>query len=113
MQLGRVWRIRLIGGGKLWPGSPSPGKASPASRSALPPAGTGELGFEPRQADPESTVPLAQLVNPLKTSADSLPRLDRASTKPLQPVPTDDPDLARLLAAWPALPDPIRRAMLA
>ena len=25
----------------------------------------------------------------------------------------DDPDLARLIAAWPTLPEPIRRAMLA
>ena len=25
----------------------------------------------------------------------------------------DDPDLSRLLAAWPTLPEPIRRAMLA
>jgi hypothetical protein len=26
---------------------------------------------------------------------------------------TNDPDLARVIEAWPTLPDPIRRAMLA
>jgi hypothetical protein len=27
--------------------------------------------------------------------------------------PETDPDLARIIAAWPTLPEPIRRAMLA
>ena len=43
---------------------------------------------------------------PATPSADTTPRPDRALTKP-------DPDLARVVAAWPALPEPLRRAVLA
>jgi hypothetical protein len=46
---------------------------------------------------------------PSATSDESTGRLDRALTKPLE----SDPDLARVVEAWPTLPDPIRRAMLA
>jgi hypothetical protein len=42
----------------------------------------------------------------------------RASTAPLHPpasrcIETADPNLARLVAAWPALPKAIRRMMMA
>jgi hypothetical protein len=49
--------------------------------------------------------------NPLhaNTSSDTLPRRDRACPKP----PAADPGLAKIIDAWPALPDPIRRAVLA
>ena len=46
---------------------------------------------------------------PDKTSSTASRRPDRARTKALQA----DADLARIIAAWPALPEPIRRAMLA
>jgi hypothetical protein len=40
-------------------------------------------------------------------------RPDRALTKPgVAPVPID-PNLARVIDAWPTLPEPIRRAILA
>jgi hypothetical protein len=32
---------------------------------------------------------------------------------PAAPTPEADPDLARIVATWPMLPEPIRRAVLA
>ena len=34
-------------------------------------------------------------------------------TKPAEPKTPTDPDLSRIVAAWPTLPEPIRRAVLA
>jgi hypothetical protein len=34
-------------------------------------------------------------------------------SKPIDPPPPIDADLAQILDAWPHLPEPIRRAMLA
>jgi hypothetical protein len=47
------------------------------------------------------------------TSGTDLPRPDRASTKPTAPTFTADPDLDRLIEAWPDLPPHIRAAVLA
>jgi hypothetical protein len=47
---------------------------------------------------------------PANTSDDSNRAGDRALTKP---APETDPDLTRVMDAWPGLPEPIRRAILA
>jgi hypothetical protein len=55
--------------------------------------------------------PPAPLPNPLpgKNCGDQPWRPDRALTKALE----SDPDLARVVKAWPSLPTAIRRAVLA
>ncbi len=45
------------------------------------------------------------------TTGPTIPAQDSAPENP--PYTPTDPDLARVVSAWPALPDPIRRAMLA
>jgi hypothetical protein len=49
---------------------------------------------------------------PGTTSGDAPERLDRALTKTLPEPAALDPDLARVVDVWPALPEPIRRAIL-
>jgi hypothetical protein len=51
--------------------------------------------------------------NPDSTCAESRRAVDRALTILSAESPVIDPDLARLVEAWPTLLDPIRRAMLA
>jgi|SRR6516162_1619926 hypothetical protein len=51
--------------------------------------------------------------NPGNTCVESGRAVDRALTIPIPELPVIDPDLARLIEAWPTLLDPIRRAMLA
>jgi len=46
-------------------------------------------------------------------SVKSQERPDRALTKPIPETLPTDPDLARVAVAWPALPETIRRAILA
>jgi len=50
---------------------------------------------------------------PDNTSGDTSPRPDRALTKTPPETPSTDPDLARLVEAWPILSTPIRAAVLA
>jgi hypothetical protein len=68
----------------------------------------------PRQdsnLDKENQNLLGALANslPANTSDDCSRRLDRALTKAIEP----SRDLVRVIGAWPALPEPIRRAVLA
>ena len=49
---------------------------------------------------------------PVKTSGETAPRPYRACAKPPD-AEAPDPALARIIRAWPELPEPIRRAMLA
>jgi len=66
-------------------------------------------GFEPGIADLQSAGQSAQPPSGQTTSGKRARRGDRAPTKPNE----TDPDLARIFDAWPALPEPVRRAMLA
>jgi hypothetical protein len=45
--------------------------------------------------------------------ADRAHSLAHDSRIPTESTPSTDPDLTRIMAAWPALPPAIRRAMLA
>src|SRR5262245_55100539 len=69
-------------------------------------AGRGRPTRLPPQAAFETGPRSAELADPPITSANAI------KSDVLPDVPTD-PDLARVVEAWPALPDPIRRAMLA
>jgi len=60
-------------------------------------------------ADLQSAMPDTQTVSGKSTSGEQARRPDRARTK----SPETDPALTRIIAAWPTLPEPIRRAMLA
>jgi hypothetical protein len=64
----------------------------------------GELGFEPRQADPESERAASQGKGVQTFPAEEGLRLHTGCT--------DHPDLARLVDAWPKLPEHVRRAIL-
>ena len=66
-------------------------------------------GFEPRMADLQSAAGSAQPVAMETTCENKARRPDRALTK----TDATDPDLQRVAAAWPELPDAIRRAILA
>jgi len=75
---------------------------------------TRATGLEP--ATSGSTVPFLRVVNPnpistLRQSADPVAVPVAVTAK--SEGGNDDPDLSRLIAAWPTLPEPIRRAMLA
>jgi hypothetical protein len=67
-------------------------------------------GSNPQPADPKSADTDAQTLAASNTSADSFRAGDRALTKP---DTASDPELARVLAAWPSLSEPIRAAILA
>jgi pimeloyl-ACP methyl ester carboxylesterase len=54
----------------------------------------------------------SELLDTAKTSAECSQRPDRALTKPRLPETTSDRELDRLMAAWPRLPEYVRRAFL-
>jgi len=89
-----------------------------------------DISKRDRGVEPLSVIP--QAPNPVKTCAGSRKRPDRALTKPQaeppssdppQPAckpqqkstsnPPADPDLARIVAVWSELAEPIKRAMVA
>jgi len=71
------------------------------------PAGT-------RTQDLRINLPHGQSRNPLPANTSGDPSGPLApQLAPVQKVYSADPDLARVVAAWPALPEAIRRAVLA
>src|SRR5262249_1137 len=66
-------------------------------------------GFEPGQREPKSLRPASLPLANESTSGEPPGAGDRALTKP---APETDPELARVLAAWPVLPAHIRAAIL-
>ena len=60
-------------------------------------------------ADLQSAASTPQTPSRAKVSGNTPPRPHRAPTK----TSALDPDLARLIDAWPTLPDPIKAAVLA
>jgi hypothetical protein len=68
-------------------------------------------------ADLQSATPPPQPPVPTGTSGDGTPPLTAPLTgtaeSGCEPVRESDPDLARVVEAWPTLPPAIRRAMLA
>ena len=78
---------------------------------------SGELGFEPRQADPKSIIPRLQVPANQETYGNKPGAMDRALTKLFAKDQPEhmiaDDDLATVIAAWPCLPAAIRRAILA
>jgi hypothetical protein len=68
----------------------------------------GELGFEPRQADPESEHVVLQNQVTLGLGADSSSRLHTGCTV----CSGLSPDLASIIDVWRKLPEHVRRAIL-
>jgi hypothetical protein len=67
----------------------------------------------PKQQGDTATAP-AEFTHPFAHELQNLPE-PMARPRPPTPsaIPSTDPNLARIVAAWPALPEAIRRAMLA
>jgi hypothetical protein len=63
-------------------------------------------------ADLQSAATKPQVCTLTDTSVKSPTRPDRALTKPIPERFPGDADLSRVVEAWPALPDPIRAAIL-
>jgi hypothetical protein len=80
-----------------------------SSRSEPKAQGEAEVGFEPGLADLQSAKGLSQPGDPSTTSDKG----DSRRVRTLRFPPGFDPDLQRILDAWPQLPPPIRTAMLA
>lgn len=68
-----------------------------------------------RTSDTRLMKPLSSSPNPFQDNscAKRPQRLDRALTKPVGENDATSPDLARVIDLWPALPEAIRRAILA
>jgi hypothetical protein len=61
---------------------------------------------------PKTIASIPELPEAAKAYGDCPKRPDRALTRPTLPETTDDRELDRLMAAWPGLPEHVRRAIL-
>jgi len=61
---------------------------------------------------PKTIASIPELVDAAGTSGNVSTRLDRALTTPPSGSTLGDPDLARVVRAWPRLPEHVRRAIL-
>jgi hypothetical protein len=89
------------------------GKRLPGRRQG----GEGALWLPVRRVEDGARTPDFQIHSLTTTAHNQPPDKDLSPDAPSACRPAcrtapEDPDLARLIGAWPALPDPIRRAVL-
>ncbi len=86
---------------------------TPASRYFARVSGVGDLGFEPRLTESESEPTALQPNSEQQLTPSKSPGCSAGCSAQQNERGITDPNLARVVEAWPTLPDALRRAVLA
>lgn len=93
-----------------WKGNPGPVTSLQMARKPLV---TGDLGFEPSVVSSQGIANTALASDSPGQCANSVSASCQVGGSDGAGAPPMDPELATIARAWPGLPEPIRRAMLA